>query len=398
MNLDVFNDIEAAFKTKSNRQLRKALWMFKLIKYTFLVRFGKLLLNISIKIGFPVNWIIKPTIFSHFCGGESIESCDKSINMLAGSNIKTILDYSSEGNETDDSFTNVVSEIIATIDKAAKGKDIPFAVFKMSGIASHSLLFKISRQVILDDNEQLEQAKLKNRVDFICRHAYEQNVPVLIDAEESWIQKAIDDLVEEMSHKYNTSHAIVFNTLQMYRTDRLDYLAKQIEIANKGNFYLGFKLVRGAYIEKENDYASKNQIKSAVYQNKESTDNAFDSATELCFRNIQRVSICLATHNEESTVKLIKLMKAEGVSNNDSRIWFAQLYGMSDHISFNLAKLGYNVAKYMPYGPVKSVVPYLIRRAEENTSVKGQSGRELSNLKHEILRRKSLRKQKSIKN
>lgn len=337
---------------------------------------------------FPIP-IIKATIFKQFCGGESIEDCEETITKLSKYNVKTILDYSVEGIEQEATFDENVNEALAAIKKATNNQDIPFTVFKVTGFGRFKLLEKINAKKDLSVKEKEEFERIKNRIDKMCQASYNAKIPVFIDAEETWIQDAIDDIALNMMQKYNTKTAIIYNTAQLYRWDRLNYIKELHEKAKKESFFIGLKLVRGAYIEKERERAQKMGYKDPMQKSKSDTDKDFNLALKYCIENINNISICCGSHNEESTLYLIDLMKKLNLSNNDNRIYFAQLLGMSDHISMNIAKENYNTAKYVPYGPVKDVTPYLIRRAQENTSVKGQTGRELSLILKEQKRRKA---------
>ncbi len=338
---------------------------------------------------FPIP-IIKATIFKQFCGGESINDCEKTINQLSSNNIKTILDYSVEGKEEEKVFDANVKEALAAIEKAKSNPDIPFSVFKPTGFGRFTLLQKVNAKKTLTNAEQEEFDRVLKRIDTICEAGYKADIPIFIDAEESWIQTSIDDIALNMMRKYNTEKAIIYNTAQMYRWDRLAYLKEIYAVAEKENFYIGLKLVRGAYIEKERDRAEKLGYEDPMQKTKANTDKDFNLALKFCIENINRIAICCGSHNEESALYLIELMKEHNISSTDQRVYFAQLLGMSDHISMNLSSKNYNVAKYVPYGPVKDVTPYLIRRAQENTSVAGQRGRELSLILKEQERRKSL--------
>ena len=325
------------------------------------------------------------TIFNQFCGGENIQDCSKKINELYEFGIGTILDYSVEGKENEFDFEKTKEEIIQTILFSSKNSKIPFTVFKITGLGKSSLIKKASLDFqCLNDNELVELNLVAKRVDEICKVASENRVPVFVDAEESWYQVYIDKVVENMIFKYNNKFSIVYNTIQLYRHDRLQYMKDLTSRVNLNGKQLGLKLVRGAYMEKERDQSVKRNYPDPIQKDKRATDNDFAKALEFCIDNIENVSLCAGTHNEKSVLHLTDLMKKKALKNNDSRIWFAQLLGMSDHISFNLSKEGYNVAKYVPYGPIKEVIPYLIRRAEENTSVSGQTGRELSLIKIEV--------------
>ncbi len=372
-----FDNTEIAFKSKSNRDLNKSYFLFNVIKRPSIVKIGSILTEFAFNFRLPINGIVKATIFKQFCGGENIEECTETINKLSDFGIGAILDYSVEGKENESEFEKTKNETLNTLKKATQSANIPFCVFKVTGLSRFALLEQISANKELSETEKIEKNKIWERVDSICKSAFENSVPIFIDAEESWIQPAIDELAETMMAKYNLKSAIVYNTFQLYRKDRLDYLISSIEEANRKKYFLGAKLVRGAYMEKERDRAQKLNYTSPINPSKEATDAMYDNALNHCLENISTVSICAGTHNEKSSLALVELMEKKSISKNDKRIYFSQLFGMSEHISFNLAKEGYNVAKYLPYGPVKDVLPYLIRRAQENTSVEGQTGREL---------------------
>lgn len=383
-----FNNTEIAFSGKKNNDLRRSFWLFKMVSNPLFVNIGQVLTNFSIKTHLPIKGIIKATIFKQFCGGETIQECDKTIKKLGNFHIGTILDYSVEGKETEHDFDACTSETIATITKAKNNTLIPFCVFKVTGIARLELLEKVTAKKNLTVDEQKEFERIEHRVDRICKAAHDTATPIFIDAEESWIQKAIDDLADKMMGLYNMEKPIVYNTFQMYCKDKLTYLKQSSEKAGQNNYYLGAKLVRGAYMEKERERAVEKNYPSPIHDNKENTDADYDAALLFCIENINRISVCAGTHNENSSMYLAQIMKEQNVEINNKHIYFSQLLGMSDHISFNLANAGYNVAKYVPYGPVNEVLPYLIRRAQENTSVKGQTGRELSLIIREKERRK----------
>lgn len=381
-----FNNTEVAFKGKDEKDLKRSYWLFKIISWSWLIKIGPAMLKLFLPLKFPVP-IIKSTIYKQFCGGETINECDETINELGKNNVKTILDYSVEGKESEADFDANVIETLSTIAKAKTTKLIPFSVFKVTGFARFALLEKINDKKELTSQEKEEFERVKARVGKMCSAAFEAGIPIFIDAEETWIQNTIDDLVLDMMRKYNHSKAIVFNTAQMYRWDRIDYLKQLKTIAEQENFFIGMKLVRGAYIEKERERAATKGYKDPMQATKKDTDNDFNAALKFCVENINRISFCCGTHNEESTQYLIDLMQKHQIVLDDPRVYFAQLLGMSDHISMNLAKEGFNVTKYVPYGPVKDVIPYLIRRAEENTSIAGQTGRELSLILKEKERR-----------
>ena len=370
-----FENTEIAFQAKTSFELKKSYWLFKLVGSNVLVRWSPLLLKLALFLRLPIKKIIKNTIFSQFCGGEFINDCEDNIRNLAKYKVKTILDYSVEGQVNESDFNNVTNEIINTIERAKGENNIPFAVFKVSGLGRFNLLKKVSANLNLDEVEIAEYKQIKERVRKICQKAHEYHVNIFIDAEESWIQDAIDDLATTMMRLFNREKAIVYNTLQMYRWDRFAYLKQSYADAENGNYKLGLKIVRGAYMEKERIRAQEFGYPSPIHSDKKSCDKDYDLALAYCINHIHKISICAGTHNEMSTLRLTELMNENNIKKNDDRIFFSQLLGMSDHISFNLANAGYNVVKYMPYGPVKKVIPYLIRRAQENTSISGQSSR-----------------------
>ncbi len=383
-----FNNTEIAFSGKTKKDLNRSYWLFKMVSNPAFVSIGKSLTTFAINMHLPIKGMIKATIFKQFCGGENIEECDKAIQELGKFNIGTILDYSVEGKETEKDFDACATETIATVAKAKNDTHIPFCVFKVTGLARFEILEKVTSKQALTTEEQKEFERIQHRVNSICKAAHDAGIPIFIDAEESWIQTAIDDLANEMMRLYNIQKPIVYNTFQLYRKDRLAFLKKSLELANTGNYFLGAKLVRGAYMEKERARAIEKNYPSPIQDTKEHTDKDYDAALLFCSENISKIAICAGTHNENSSMKLAELMKEKNINSDHPNIYFSQLLGMSDHISFNLANAGYNVAKYVPYGPVNEVLPYLIRRAQENTSVKGQTGRELSLIMKEKERRK----------
>ena len=385
----MFNNLKVAFEDKSDRDLSRAYLLFKTISKPSISKILTILLKAAIYIRLPINGIIRATIYKHFCGGTSIESSQKIIDRLWKYNIGSILDFSSEGKESKKDFNHTTEEIIATLNKAKESDNIPFSVFKPTGLTRFKLLEKISANMQLSLSEETEKLEFEERIEKICDTAYRNKVPVFIDAEESWIQNAIDNIAIKMMQKFNKKNTWIFNTLQLYRNDRINYLKKLIANATKNNFLIGLKLVRGAYHEQEIERARVNNYKCPVYMTKQETDNDYNRALKMCIKKIDIISFCAGTHNEESSAILINLLKKYNIPNNDKRVYFSQLLGMSDNISYNAAKSKFNVAKYVPYGPVKDVLPYLIRRAEENTAISGQMGRELNNIILEKVRRKN---------
>ena len=386
-----FDNTDIAFRIKSDRDLRKANFLFRAISSRGLVKIGGAFSRFAIGIRLPINWIVKPTIYSHFCGGITIEDCLPTIQKLAGFKVQSVLDYSVEGGESSEQIEAALEETLDTVLNAAGNENIPFAVFKPTAFCKSEVLGKKSAGKPLDQDEEKEIERFCNRVDKLCSTAFEHGVRIMIDAEDYCYQDFVDEVIMEMMEKYNKQEAIVFNTYQMYRWDRMDVFRKDLDRARSNNFYLGIKFVRGAYMERERKRADEIGYRSPIHEDKESTDRDYDAALQFAVKNIDRVSIFNGTHNEKSNLYLASLMEENNISKDDVRCYFSQLYGMSDHISFNLAHEGYNVAKYLPYGPVRHVLPYLIRRTEENTSIAGQTSRELDL----VLRERKQRKAKS---
>ncbi|MGB5382500.1 MAG: proline dehydrogenase family protein [Lutimonas sp.] len=386
--INIFDNTETAFAIKSDSDLEKAYFLFKMIKSEPLVRIGSAVTKFALKSNLPVEGLIRSTVFDHFCGGVSEEDCMPIIDRMYTKNVHSVLDYSVEGKEVENQFDFAMEKILGIL-KFVKEKDaIPFAVFKPTGFGRFKIYQKITEKRSLTEEEKLEWERVRQRYEKVSKLAFDYDVPLLIDAEESWMQDAVDDLTEELMMKYNKEKAIVFSTLQLYRWDRMDYLKGLNERATKHNFKIGMKLVRGAYMEKERERAEEKGYTNPICKDKAATDKNFDDVLKYMFENIDKMAIFCGTHNEESSYLFMEMINKSGLEKNDQRLWFGQLYGMSDHISYNLAQEGYNVAKYLPFGPVKDVMPYLIRRAEENTSVSGQTSRELDLISREKKRRK----------
>jgi proline dehydrogenase len=384
----IFNNTEVAFALKSDTELDRGYFLFKMISNQPLVRIGSAVTNFALNAHLPVEGLIRATVFDHFCGGVNEVDCLTVVDKMATKGVSSVLDYSVEGKEAEDQFDAALAMTLKTVEFAKERQAIPFAVFKPTGFGRFELYEKLGEKKTLTAKEQEEWDRVVARFDLVCGEAHKKDVALLIDGEESWMQDAADELVTNMMRKYNKEKAIVFNTLQMYRWDRLDYLKKLHEQADKEGFFIGMKLVRGAYMEKENARATEKGYPSPICASKPATDANYDAAVLYMCDHLEKMSIFAGTHNEESTYNLMKQMEGRGIPTKDERIWFGQLYGMSDNISYNLADHHYNVAKYLPFGPVKDVMPYLIRRAEENTSVAGQTNRELGLIKAERNRRK----------
>lgn len=379
---------ERAYSLKTIGELRKAKWIFSLFQHEKLMRFFIWSTRLLLSIRFPVKWFIRPMIFKHFCGGETLDECVRITRKLYSAGVKSIPDFSAEGNATPKAFMRVKDEVLQAIRMAAAEPSVLFAVFKPTGLSSIELWEKLSSDEILSSVETEQKKKLEGYLEEIFKEASASGVPVLVDAEETWIQPAIDSYIRIYSEKYNRDKVLVYNTVQMYRTDRLEFIRRELERAVSKGYRLGYKVVRGAYHEKEQLRAGEMNYPSPVFSHKEDTDEAYNAALAYCFEHRKNIALCAATHNEHSTLLLARLL-LENSDEHKLPVTFAQLYGMSDHLTFNLAAAGFTAAKYLPYGPVKEVLPYLIRRAEENRSVTGETGRELLYIRQELTRRRA---------
>ncbi|RED45355.1 L-proline dehydrogenase [Winogradskyella eximia] len=388
INHSLFENTDTAFTLKSDSELERAYFLFKMISSEPLVRIGTAATNFALKAHLPVEKLIRATVFDHFCGGVNEDDCLSVIDKLYTERVCSVLDYSVEGKSVENQFDNALEKILKIINFCDEREAMPIVVFKPTGFGRFLLYQKKTEGVELTEEEEAEWNRIVVRFDTVCKLAKEKDVEVLIDAEESWMQTAADDLVEEMMQRYNKDVTVVYNTLQLYRWDRLDYLKQLHQRAKANGFKIGMKIVRGAYMEKERERALDKGYDSPICENKKATDDNFNETLSYILNNLKEISVFIGTHNEASCYLALELMETLNISKQDNNVWFGQLYGMSDHISFNLAAEGYNVAKYIPFGPVKDVMPYLIRRAEENTSVAGQTSRELSLLKAERKRRK----------
>ena len=383
----LLDNTKNGFTLKSDFELKKAYFLFKIISNKTLTNLGKTLLEVALKLRLPILFIVRGTVFEQFCSGETLDESFDTVKKLNNKNVKSYLHYSVEGLENESSYDLSLNEVLSSITFVAEKPILDFTVFKPTAIANTQILKKASSSESLNEKEKLLYDKSLDRFDKICHLAFKKDVRVLVDAEESWIQDAIDDIVLSMMMKYNKEKAIVYNTSQMYRHDRLNYLKTLHDEALRNNFFIGIKLVRGAYIEKENKRAKRNNYLSPICRSKELTDQNFNNGASYILSNLNKFSLFSGTHNEESIYKIINIMEVNKIDKDDTNIWFGQLYGMSDNITFNLASEGFNVIKYLPYGPIKEVIPYLIRRADENTSVKGQTSRELDLIRTELKRR-----------
>ena len=387
--MSIFNDTKIAFAEKSTAQLEKAKWMFTAIKYPSLTNVGINVLNFTIKNNFPlVTDLVKTTLFEQFCGGETREQSMKVVDKMFKHHVGSIFDYAIEGKEEEAAFDITCEEIKENIKFAIGNPAIPFVVFKPTGFGRLDLYADVSAGKELTSSEKEEWKRVRNRYEEVCKMAYDNKVILMIDAEESWMQDAVDHLVNEMMEKYNKEKAYIWNTIQMYRTGRLEYMAQDLERAKSKNYFLGYKFVRGAYMEKERERAAEKNYPDPIQPTKEATDDNYNAAVDFVLENLDRVAAFFGTHNEKSTELAIDKMKTLGLAHDDERLHFGQLYGMSDNITYWLGENKYNACKYLPYGPVKDVVPYLTRRAQENTSVAGQTGRELSLIQKELERRR----------
>ena len=385
--LPEFDNTEIAFQYRSDKEMKRARFLFSSMGSPALSSLGMKMTQFAISWKLPVKGLIKSTLFDQFCGGETMDEAARTASVIGKYGVGTILDYGVEGKESESDFDRAVPEFIKAIKYAAANKNIPFISLKVTGFARFALLEKIHADVSLSNDEQAEWKRIYDRIDFICKAAHGHNIMVLVDAEESWVQKPVDDLTDAMMAQYNKGKVIVFNTFQMYRHDRLLFLKESVEFAKVHNYLLGAKLVRGAYMEKERNRAAEKGYPSPIQPSKEATDNDYDEAVDFCLHHLDRLAVFIGTHNEKSCLKAARYMEENNIPATTDRVYFSQLYGMSDNISFNLAHSGYHVAKYLPYGPVSDVIPYLMRRAQENTSVAGQTSRELSLIEKEIRRR-----------
>ena len=387
MSRSMFENTETAFKLKDNYSLYNAKLLFNVIAKKYLVNFLTTLTLFSLKYKLPIKWILKKTLYKHFCGGVDINECEVTIKGMKKMNVNSILDYSVEALKTEQDFDKACKKKMEIVDLSFSNESIPFAVFKPTSLGRYSLFKLVNTNTKLSKEEELEWNRVIDRFNKICNYAHSKKVRLLIDAEEFEVQDAIDNLVYKMMKKYNRKSTIVYNTIQLYRWDRIPHMKKLLE-DHDNSFKFGFKLVRGAYMEKERIDALKNSYNSPICSDKNETDKNFNSGIDLMFNNINSVDFFIASHNEFSTIKTVELMKKHRIKEDDEKVWFGQLYGMGDNISFNLASKGFNVAKILPFGPVENLMPYLIRRAQENSSVEGQSSRELDLINTELFRRR----------
>ena len=383
-----FDNTEVAFKLKSDSELERAYFLFKMISKEPLVKIGTAMTKFALNLNLPVEGLIRSTVFDHFCGGVNEMDCMSTVDALCDAGVYSVLDFSVEGKEEDMQFDATAAKVVELTHFAKNKEAMPFSVFKPTGFGKFDIFRKKSENASMSETERNQWEQIVRRYEEVSKAAFDFDISLLIDAEEFWMQGAADELCEQMMEKYNSEKAVVFNTLQCYRWDRLDYLKEQHKRAKEKGYKLGYKIVRGAYLEKENERALENGYRSPICESKKATDDNFNEIMTYIMANLEDISLFVGTHNENSTYLAMELMEQMHIAKDDPRMWFGQLYGMSDHITFNLGELGYNVAKYIPFGPVKDVMPYLIRRAEENTSVAGQTSRELSLLAKERKRRK----------
>ncbi|MCF8256270.1 MAG: proline dehydrogenase family protein [Flavobacteriales bacterium] len=386
-----FDNTAIAFADRSDAELSRAELLFRMVGSPTMVKMGQSVLKMALSLQLPVTGIIRSTVFNHFCGGESVADCEQTVQRLHAGGVHTLLDYSAEGTDSEADFDRAAAEVVKTIVRATTDRRIPFAVFKPTGIVNGVLLEKVSSGTKLRPGEQTAYDRGMARVRGIAVAAAEHRVPVLVDSEETWLHAAVDGFVTDLMEEFNHGEVMVYNTFQMYCSDRLDFLKESHGRAMQRGYLLGAKLVRGAYMEQERERAAKKGYPSPIHPTKEETDVAYDAALDYCVKHLDSICLMSGTHNEASSHHLIRLLQEQGIARDDRRVFSAQLYGMSDNISFNLGHAGYNVVKYVPYGPVRLVMPYLIRRAEENTSVAGQVGRELSLILKEKQRRRAHR-------
>ncbi|ALM19795.1 proline dehydrogenase [Nonlabens sp. MIC269] len=382
-----FNNTERAFALKSNTDLKKSHFIFKMMDKPWLVNFGSKATVLALNLNLPIKGLIKSTIFEQFCGGTTEDECMPLVEKMYSKGVSSILDYSVEGKEEEAEFDKVVDKKIQLIKKASTSEALSFEVVKPTGIGRFYIWQKVTEKQPLTSQEQAEWERIQQRVDLISKTAAQYDVALLYDGEESWMQDAADDLIRDMMLRYNKDKAIIYNTVQCYRHDRLEYIKNLHEDATQNNFIVGAKIVRGAYMEKERERAAEMGYQSPICINKKATDAMFNDVMQFILDRLDRIKLCIGTHNEHSTLLAMDILKEKGIPANHNDVWFGQLYGMSDNLTYNLAHKGHNTFKILPFGPIKDVMPYLIRRAQENTSVAGQMGRELLLIKEEMKRR-----------
>jgi proline dehydrogenase len=387
MKENPFNNTANAFSLRSDKDLKKAHFIFSSMSKPWLVHLGSKATMLALKWRLPVKGIINTTIFQQFCGGTTDEECIPLVEKMFEKGVSSILDYSVEGKENEADFDAVVGKKLTLIHMASENNALPFEVVKPTAIGRFYVWQKISEQKTLTAVEQLEWERIYNRVDLLCKTAVDNNIALLFDGEESWMQDAADQLVGEMMQKYNHGRAFIYNTVQCYRHNRLDYIMNLYEDAKANGFLIGAKIVRGAYMEKERERAKEYNYPSPICKDKVATDEMYNHVMQYILERLDVIKLCVGTHNEASTLEAMKFINEKEVEPNTNDVWFGQLYGMSDNLTFNLAALGFNTFKVLPFGPIEEVMPYLIRRAQENTSVAGQTGRELTLIKQEIKRR-----------
>lgn len=383
-----FDNTEIAFAYKGDKELKRAYLLFWLMKYGWLTKLGIALTKFSIAAHLPVKGLIRKTIFNQFCGGEDLKEASETSKLLGEYKVSVALDYGVEGKASEADYDAAVPEFIKAINYASQQSNIPFIPIKVTGFAPFSLLEKKDSEERLSAEEQAAWERVRVRIDQVCAAAANKQLMVLIDAEHSWIQKPVDELANTMMERYNQQYPAVFNTFQIYRHDRLAYLKTSLAEAQKKGYVLGAKLVRGAYMEQERQRAAKMGYRDPIQPSKAATDQDYDEGVRFCLEHLNQLGVFIGTHNEKSCSKVVAYMNEAGIPHNHPHVWMSQLYGMSDNLTFNLAAANFNMVKYLPYGPVVEVIPYLMRRAQENSSVGEQTGRELNLLKKEVHRRK----------
>ncbi len=383
-----FKNTEIAFSAKSDRELKQMAWLFNWMNKSSLVKIGSKLLLIAIKLRLPfVKMIVRKTIFRQFCGGRTLLETKNSVDKLYAHGVLSILDYGVEAKQHEKEFNKTMNEIIRAIEFAHLNPSVPAISIKITGLARFSFLEDLQNHKPLKQENRNEYKNILKRIDAICHTGKQKGVSVLIDAEESWIQKPIDHFATVMMRRYNREEVVVYNTFQMYRKGMLQFLIDSYNLAQKGGYMLGAKLVRGAYMEKERARAENMGYEDPILESKEAVNDAYDTAVRFCVDNYEDLALINASHNEQSNLLQAQLIAEQDIKRSHPHLIFSQLYGMSDNLTFNLANAGFYVAKYLPYGSVKEVVPYLIRRAQENTAVTGDVSRELGMIKQEMKRR-----------
>lgn len=376
---------DSAFSHYSISQLRRTKVLFKILQNPLVSWFSGFVPHIPILLRLPfVKSLIKHYIFSHFCGGEDWKEVHQSALKLQKQNILSSLDYSVECKQTEQDYETTKKVLLNVLEEAKNLSHIPFCVLKITGLGRFALLEKIHNGQTLSDNEKAEWQRVQSRFDSICEKAVDCNTKLLVDAEESWIQKPIDNIVKRAMKRHNQNEPMIYNTYQLYLKAKYEQLKTDWEKAKEKGYILGSKLVRGAYMEKETKRAVKMHLPNPIQPSKAKCDQDFNDSLKFCLKHIDDFGIYIGTHNIESTQKARQLMQEYGIAKSDERVFFSQLLGMREILSYELAQQDYLVSKYTPFGKIAEVIPYLLRRIQENSSVKDQLNDEIKVITREL--------------